>query len=149
MRLAEIMALPVAQIAARDAVLVLWTTQWAVHHALAVMAAWGFQFKTAGTWAKRSKTDRKWQFGTGHILRSAAEFYLIGARGRPSPQAVKDVTNLIVAPVRQHSRKPDELHRNLERMWPTARRLEMFATYDYRPGWSLWGAQVGKYRWDK
>jgi N6-adenosine-specific RNA methylase IME4 len=50
--------------------------------AIALMKAWGFTFKSAGTWAKRSSTGKKWAFGTGYCFRSAAEFYLLGTIGK-------------------------------------------------------------------
>ena len=83
MDLAEIQALPVVDLTALDCVLVLWSTQVHLPHALAVLEAWGFTFKTMGAWAKQSNTGRCWQFGTGYLLRSAAEFFLIGTRGHP------------------------------------------------------------------
>ena len=73
MDLAEIQAIPVADFSAADSVLVLWTTQVHLLHALAVLDGWGFTFKTMGSWAKQSSTGRCWQFGTGVLLRSAAE----------------------------------------------------------------------------
>jgi N6-adenosine-specific RNA methylase IME4 len=41
----------------------------------------------------------------------------------------------------EHSRKPDEIHRRIERLYPDAAKLEMFAR---RPmdGWDVWGNEV-------
>ncbi|HMF27546.1 MAG TPA: MT-A70 family methyltransferase, partial [Candidatus Cybelea sp.] len=94
-------------------------------------------------WAKRSRRDRSWQFGTGYLLRSAAEFFLIGTRGHPR-SAVHNVRNLIVAPVREHSRKPDDLAKNLERMFPDAKKIELFAERK-RKGWATWGKPTGRF----
>jgi hypothetical protein len=53
--LAEIKALPVAQLAAEDAVLFIWMVDWCAAAALEVIAAWGFTHKTAAfTWAKQT-----------------------------------------------------------------------------------------------
>jgi len=135
--------LDVESIADRHAVLVLWATQAQLDHALELMRVWGFRFKTAGAWAKQSRSGRAWQFGTGYLLRSAAEFFLIGTRGHPQ-SAVRNIRNLIVAPVREHSRKPDELAKNLERMYPRARKIELFAETK-RNGWETWGKLTGRY----
>lgn len=137
MTVKEIAALPVARLAAKDCVLVLWATQAQLPDAISVLEDWGFIFKTAGAWAKRSKTGKAWAFGTGYLLRSAAEFFLLGTRGALR-SAVHDVRNLIVAPVREHSRKPEEMYENLERMFPQARKCELFATRR-RAGWTSWG----------
>ncbi len=143
MTIPQIAALPVHQLAGSDCVLWMWATAPMVPQALSVMAAWGFRFVTMGTWAKQSKTGRAWAFGTGYVFRSAAEFYLIGAIGRPE-YASRRERNLIVAPLREHSRKPDEAYEMLERLCPSAWRCELFAR-QRRPGWDAWGNQVEKY----
>lgn len=143
MSLDDIKALPVTDLAAPDAMLVMWATQAQLHHAFAVMDAWGFTYKTARTWAKQSKTGKKWAFGTGYRLRCAAEFYLLGTRGSPE-QAVNNIRNLIVAPVREHSRKPEQLHLDLERMFPTARKCELFGR-ERRAGWDIFGNQADRF----
>src|SRR5215469_11498183 len=135
--------LDVPSIAARDCVFALWATQAQLPDALELMKHYGFRFKTAGAWAKRSRRDRSWQFGTGYLLRSAAEFFLIGTRGHPR-SAVHNVRNLIVAPVREHSRKPDDLAKNLERMFPDAKKIELFAERK-RNGWATWGQPTGRF----
>jgi N6-adenosine-specific RNA methylase IME4 len=135
MDLDVIKALPVADLAAQDAVLVLWSTQVHLLHALGVVDAWGFTFKTLGTWTKQSKTGQRWQFGTGYLLRSAAEPFLIGTRGRPR-QLSRRSRNLIVAPVREHSRKPDAMYELIEATWPGPH-VELFARYP-RDGWCQW-----------
>lgn len=143
MSLDDIKALPVAEIAAPDCLLMMWATAPMLPQALEVMTAWGFAFKTMGAWAKQSKTGRKWAFGTGYILRSASEPFIIGTRGNPKT-ATKSIRNLIVAPVREHSRKPDCARTNLEQMIPTGRRLEMFAR-ESAEGWDAWGNETGKF----
>jgi N6-adenosine-specific RNA methylase IME4 len=144
MGLDAIKSLPVADLAAADCLLWLWATKAQLHHALEVMQWWGFEFKTAGAWAKQSPTGASWAFGTGYVLRSAAEFWLIGTRGRPKPES-RSERNLIVAPVREHSRKPDQAYEMLERMFPAQRRCELFARYS-RPGWHQWGLETQRFR---
>lgn len=143
MDLTDIKALPVAELAAPDSLLFLWAIQALLDQALSVMEDWGFKFKTAGTWAKRSSSGASWAFGTGYILRNAAEFFLIGTRGRPRPESRRE-RNLIVAPIREHSRKPDQAYEMLERMFPSQRRCELFAR-STRPGWDTWGNETGKF----
>lgn len=144
MSLDDIKALPVASVAAPDCLLFMWATAPMLPQALEVMAAWGFTFKTMGAWAKRSSTGAKWAFGTGYILRSASEPFLIGTRGRPKVHT-KSERNLIVAPVREHSRKPDNTRRMLEAMIPHGDRLEMFAR-EAADGWTAWGNETDKFQ---
>lgn len=141
-----IKALPVNQLAAPDCMLVMWAVQPMLDQALDVMRAWGFTYKTAGAWAKQSSTGEKWAFGTGYLLRCAAEFYVVGTLGKPTP-AVRNVRNLIVSPVREHSRKPEQMRDDLDRMFPAARKCELFAR-SARPGWDSWGNEVDKFQED-
>lgn len=152
----QICELPVAQLAARDCFLWLWTTNPHLPEALRVMDAWGFTFKTAGTWVKRTKHG-KLGFGTGYTLRSANEPFLIGSRGRPvttrkvrSAIASGDPDLLIEAGItiesvsREHSRKPDESFAAAELLMPEARRIELFSR-QRRPGWENWGYEADKF----
>jgi N6-adenosine-specific RNA methylase IME4 len=49
--------------------------------------------------------------------------------------------SIIVAPKREHSRKPDEAYELIERMYPDLPKIELFAR-NPREGWSQWGNQV-------
>jgi len=142
MPLADIMALDMTFVGAANCALVMWATAPMLPQALQVMSAWGFKFKTAGAWAKQSSTGTKWAFGTGYIFRSAAEFILVGTRGEPKVRS-RSIRNLIVAPVREHSRKPAETHEMCEALFDGPY-LEMFAR-EPRPGWTVWGNQTNKF----
>ena len=76
MAIENIKALPVAAIAADDALLWLWTTTAHLRVAFDVVHAWGFEYKTLLTWVK----DR---MGTGEWLRGQTEHCLLAARGKP------------------------------------------------------------------
>lgn len=142
MTIDEINKMPITDCAAEDSVLILWATAPMMLLAFETMAAWGFKYKTMGPWAKQSKTGNKWAFGTGYILRSASEFWLIGTRGKPKPLR-HDVRNLIVAPVREHSRKPEEIYHIAETLYEGPR-LELFARQK-REGWDCWGNETDKF----
>jgi N6-adenosine-specific RNA methylase IME4 len=131
-----IKAMPVSELFKPDAAIALWFPQYANHWIPEVLRAWGFEPRTLGTWAKQSSTGRKWFFGQGKILRSAAEYYQIGVRGHP-PVRSRSVRNLIVAPVRGHSVKPEQLYRDMEALYDGPY-VELFARH-YRPGWIGWG----------
>lgn len=139
---AALAALPVSQLAAPDCALFMWATAPMLPDAIALIKAWGFTFKSAGAWAKQSTTGEKWAFGTGYCFRSAAEFYLLGTIGKPMIRS-RSIRNLIVAPVREHSRKPDNLHSDIETLYggPYA---ELFARAP-RPGWDVWGNQTDRF----
>ena len=154
MDLDAIAALPVETLAAPDCLLWLWATNPMLPQALHVMDRWGFTFKTAGTWVKRT-VHGKDAFGTGYVLRSANEPFLIGARGSPrttrstrsvvrSGDATDQIGSVTVeGPLRAHSEKPEEGFAAAEALMPDARRIEVFSRTT-RPGWSAWGNEVGK-----
>lgn len=138
----DLTLLPVRSVAADDCALFMWATFPMLPDAIVLMQAWGFTYKTGGSWAKRSKTDATWAFGTGYIFRSASELLLVGTRGKPD-WLNRSERNLWVAPVRQHSRKPDVVHEMIERLTPGPR-LELFAREE-RPGWTAWGNETAKF----
>ncbi|WP_378952173.1 MT-A70 family methyltransferase [Mesorhizobium sp. ANAO-SY3R2] len=138
----EIKAFPVQDLAAPNCLLWLWATNPMLPQQIETLQAWGFVFKTAGTWIKTTKNGHL-AFGTGYILRGASEPYLIGTRGKPKVTA-KNIRSAFLAPIREHSRKPDQAFSDAEKLMPSARRLELFSRTN-RPGWSSWGDQVGKF----
>ena len=141
--LADIQALPVRELAHPEGcALLVWATAPMLPQAVETVDAWGFDYRTMGAWAKRSKTGNAWAFGTGYVYRSALEPYLFAAIGRPR-QFVRNVRNLIVAPVREHSRKPEDMRAQLEAMFEGPR-CELFAR-ESRPGWDTWGNERTKF----
>lgn len=143
MSIDDIKQLPVADLAGRDCVLALWSTAPHMDQALDVMKAWGFTYKTMGGWAKRSKRDTAWAFGTGYRYRNRMEPWLLGTRGSPG-QLSRSITNLIVAPVREHSRKPDQMRQDLQAAFPGPY-VELFSRSGGDPNWAVWGNEVGKF----
>lgn len=164
MDLAAIKAMPVELLAAPDCLLWLWAVNPQLPQALAVVDAWGFTFKTAGTWLKRT-TRGCIGFGTGYILRSANEPFILATRGKPrihsrsvrsavvtyenAPENIRDEdwplsTITIEDLARGHSRKPEASFRACEELMPDARRLELFSRQN-RAGWSSWGNEAGKF----
>jgi len=147
MSFGDLVRLPVHRLAHPEgASLVMWTTFPMLPQALSLMQAWGFAYSSGGAWGKQSRTGNKIAFGTGYLFRSAAELYLVGTVGRPRigrrPGATS-VRNLILAPTREHSRKPDELYRDIETLFDGPY-LELFARSRHR-GWTSWGNEVGKF----
>jgi N6-adenosine-specific RNA methylase IME4 len=134
-RLDEIKALPVGELFKLDAAIALWLPQYGTHWAEEALWAWGgFTPRSMGTWVKLT-AHGKWFFGQGKVLRSACEFYVIGVRGHP-PVRSHSVRNLIVAPWRGHSVKPDQLHIDIEQLYDGPY-VELFARRHY-PGWAAW-----------
>lgn len=134
-------SLPIGHIAAPDCVLWLWATNPLLDQAFAVMRAWGFQFKTAGHWSKKTVTGKQ-AFGTGYILRCAGEPFLIGTIG--NPRTARNVRSVIEGPQREHSRKPEEAFAAAEQLCPGVNRCEIFSR-QLRSGWDVMGNEVEKF----
>lgn len=140
----QITALPIADFAARDCALLLWATMPCLPEAMAVMSAWGFRYVTvAFTWVKTYRTSGKPVIGLGHYTRGNAELCLLGMRGTVRRKAA-DVSQIIQAPRREHSRKPDEQYDRIMRLFDGPY-LECFARQQW-PGWdTAFSNQAGKF----
>lgn len=134
----EIAAMPVRDIAARDSLLLMWTTAPMLERSLDILPAWGFRYVSQLVWVK----DR---IGTGFWVRNRHEVVLIGKRGKfPCQRPAPFADSVIEGQQREHSRKPDALHRQIGAAWPEARKVELFAREE-RPGWDVWGNETGKF----
>jgi N6-adenosine-specific RNA methylase IME4 len=153
----QVAEMPVCDVAAADAHLFLWTTGPKLPMAFDVMRAWGFRYSGMGfVWIKltRKSGDAQYQLrtlaewsrllhmGLGFTTRKNAEFCLLGRRGRARRLAA-NIHEVIIAPVREHSRKPDEAFERMER-YCSGPRLDLFAR-ESRPGWSSWGNESTKF----
>jgi len=132
----DICARDVASIEADDCVLFLWSTQPMLPQALAVMSAWGFEYKSRCVWAK----DR---LGTGYWFRDKCEILLVGTRGNvPAPAMGDQWPSLIEAPVGEHSAKPEVFAEMIEAYFPNLPKIELNRRGPPRPGWDAWGNEA-------
>lgn len=124
---------------ADDAVLFLWTTNPLLKSAFEVVKAWDFTYKTNLVWVK---TDLQ-RPGSGWYVRGRHELCLICTRGAFTPldeHISPPIGSVVAAPVREHSRKPEELYEIIERLYPGCSYIELFAGGE-REGWQTWGTQ--------
>lgn len=160
----DIQALPVAELGHPEgSALCLWVTDPCLKEGLACMEAWGFTYKTVLlTWAKLNKswtptvigssvaglvtmdeyTPEDFFTGMGYYTRKNPEMCLLGTRGVVQ-RLHRDVRQLIVAPRREHSRKPEQAYERLERLLPGPR-IELFGR-TAREGWDVWGNQTSHF----
>lgn len=141
MQIEEIKTLPVGTLAAPNCALFLWITFPMLQEGWSVMEAWGFTFKTvAFVWIKQNRKSDSLFTGMGYWTRANAELCLLATRGHPKRQA-KDVHQVILSHVKEHSKKPDEARRRIERLMGDVPRIELFAR-QVTPGWDVWGNEV-------
>jgi len=140
MPLAEIKALPVEAMAAKDCVLFLWCVKAMLPEALEVIEAWGFTFKNmAFNWIKQNRNGEGLFMGMGYWTRANSELCLLATRGSPQRMA-PDVHEVIMTPIGAHSEKPEEARRRIERL-VNGPYLELFARKPV-PGWTVCGNEI-------
>lgn len=155
MTLQDIANMPVGEVAARDCVLLLWAVDPMIPQAIDVGRAWGFTYKTTGfIWAKERRVTsrrgeafeepdhKRFPMGTGYWTRANPELCLLFTRGSPK-RLYAGVRKLLIAPRREHSRKPDEQYDRIEQL-VAGPYLELFARAP-RAGWTVWGNQTDKF----
>jgi N6-adenosine-specific RNA methylase IME4 len=143
-------ALPVGDLAAENCVLFMWVCWPTLPDALEVLKAWGFEYKTcAFAWMKADVStidlfpDPKDAYmGMGYWTRSNSEPCLLATRGKPK-RLHADVRQGIIAPRREHSRKPEGVHERIERL-VDGPYCELFGR-QRRKKWDVWGNQTDKF----
>jgi len=141
MSMDELRELPVKELADKDCVLFLWVTFPMLRDAWGLMDAWGFKFKTvAFVWIKLNRKADSLFTGLGFWTRSNAEICLLATKGHPKRQA-RNVHQVIVSHLEEHSKKPDEARQRIEVLMGDVPRIELFAR-QHPPGWDVWGNEV-------
>lgn len=158
MTLSEMAQLPVWRLAAPHCALLMWSTSSHTDQSFRLAHSWGFHFKSkAFCWAKLIKSraefeedeifdhpmsDSHWHMGMGYGTRRNTEDCWLFTRGAPE-RLDAGVRELVVSPLRDHSRKPDEMYEKIQRLY-AGPYLELFAR-NRRAGWSSWGNQTDKF----
>lgn len=140
MTINEIAALPVGELAEKNAHIYLWITNRSLPKGFRLLEEWGFRYITAITWVKPS-------FGLGNYYRGSTEHVLFGVKGSLGLSRRDLGTHFTAKRPRseaggapRHSAKPQEFYEMVESASPGPF-LEIFARAD-RPGWKVWGAEV-------
>ncbi|CAD5195263.1 unnamed protein product [Musa acuminata subsp. malaccensis] len=126
-----------------DGLIFLWVTGRAMELGRECLELWGYQRVEEIIWVKTNQLQRIIRTGrTGHWLNHSKEHCLVGIKGNPEVNRNID-TDVIVAEVRETSRKPDEMYPMLERISPRTRKLELFARiHNTHAGWLSLGNQL-------
>jgi N6-adenosine-specific RNA methylase IME4 len=142
MKLDEISALPVAEVAAPTSHLYLWCPNALLPDGLAVMKAWGFTYKSNLVWHKIRKDGGPDGRGVGFYFRNVTELILFGVRGKSARTLApgRSQVNFLATRKREHSRKPDEQYEIIESC-SAGPFIELFAR-GVRKRWTTWGNQA-------
>ena len=125
--------------AADNALMFMWTSSPHLPEAIELGKAWGFDYSTIGfVWDKVNPN-------VGYYTMSQVELCLIFKKGKiPTPRGSRSVRQFLSEKKREHSRKPAEIRRRIEEMFPTQSKLEMFARTS-TPGWDVMGNETNKF----
>lgn len=140
-----IKSLPVQAVAAKDCVLLLWTTWPKLAEGLEVVDAWGFTYKSGYPWLKLSR-DMLPHMGTGYHARACSEILMIGTKGNPpAPEPSERTEGVLFSRQGRHSAKPESIYERAE--FYDGPYLEMFARpagglMPLRDGWVQIGNEI-------
>lgn len=129
---ADIAALPVAQLATANSHLHLWTTNAFLFEAKTILEAWDFEYKGMVLWVKE-------KLGIGNYWRVSHEFLLLGVRGQ-CPFLDRSQRSWVAADRLSHSTKPEVFRRMIETVSPPPR-LELFGRR-LSQGWVVFGNEI-------
>ena len=134
--LGELKKLEISRIAADSSLLFMWSTNPHLDQAIELGKAWGFAWATvAFVWDKE-------QVNPGFYTMSQCELCLVFKRGKiPGPRGARNIRQLVSEKRNRHSQKPEEVRRRIDAMFPSLRKIELFARSRNR-GWKSWGLEV-------
>lgn len=128
--------IPIYEIAKEDCLLFMWVTNPHLAQGIELGTSWGFEYKTvAFVWDKMVHNP-------GQYTLSYCELCLVFKRGKiPRPRGARNIKQLVRVPRGKHSEKPLEVLKNIEKMFPTQDKIELFARHQPN-GWDVWGLDV-------
>lgn len=129
----ELCAMPIRELAAKDAHLHLWTTNGFLFECPRIFEAWGFEFRSSFVWTKP-------QMGIGNYWRNSHEFLLTAIRGDAKRFNDRSLMSWLECDRGRHSAKPEQVRSFIERASPGPY-LELFARSGAR-NWTVFGNQI-------
>jgi N6-adenosine-specific RNA methylase IME4 len=132
----EIASLPIPRICAPDCILFGWVVSPMMPDCIAAFEQWGFKHSTvAFVWEKQ-------RINPGHYTLSSCELCLVFRRGKiPTPRGARNIRQFLSEKKGAHSAKPHEVRARIVNMFPSQKRVELFARKTF-PGWDVWGNEV-------
>jgi len=134
MTITELCELPVKDIAEDNSVLFLWVTSPLLGECWPIIKAWGYKYKTSFVWDKI-------KHNMGHYNSVRHEFLLICTRGSCLPDIPELIDSVQSIERLEHSQKPEEFRGIIDRLYPTGKRIELFAREEHEK-WEAWGNEV-------
>lgn len=133
----EIMALAptIKDISKENCLLFMWTTSPYMAYSIDVMKEWGFDYKAvAFVWEKE-------RVNMGAYTMGSCEFVIVGKKGKIPKKSVHNIRQFLSEKRTKHSKKPLEIQKRIDTMFPLASKIELFAR-NSADGWDSWGNEI-------
>lgn len=132
----ELKKLDIQSISEDNSLLFLWTSNPHLEQAIDLGRSWGFEYRTvAFVWNKMAHNPGKYTV-------SYCELCLLFKRGKiPTPRGARNIKQLINIPRSKHSEKPALVGQNIHKMFPTQKKIELFARNKFK-NWDVWGLET-------
>ena len=141
MTMDEIKKLPIPDLMDKNCALFMWTTFPYLIEQISLFSHWGLRYRTLGfAWLKTNKKNGFPFFGVGYYAKSNLECCLLGIKGQLKTKT-NSVSQVVIAPRREHSRKPDEIRNKIVELFGDLPRIELFARQKTE-GWDVYGNEV-------
>ena len=135
MTMADLCALPIQNIKAKDCVLYLWATGPKLAEAFQLITAWGFKYSTmAFVWDKKLSNP-------GFYSNSTVEYVLVAKKGKCPTRINSKTKQMLTLNRTTHSKKPEDIQDRIDAQWGPCEKIELFARR-YRPGWDCVGNEL-------
>ena len=136
MTLEELKRMDVESIAEDNALIFMWSCGPILKQSIELIEAWGFSFRTvAFVWNKKIPTPGKYTM-------PMCEYILVGKRGViPKPRGIQNARQHFSIAKGKHSAKPKIFRELIQKMFPTQKKLEMFARIPL-DGWDVFGNEA-------
>lgn len=136
MSIQEICNLPIKNISSENCVLFIWTTAPLLEDVFKVISAWGFKYKAEFIWDKV-------KHNMGHYNSVRHENLLIATKGSYTPENIKLYDSVqVIEKTDKHSEKPIEFLNIIDDIYPSGKRIELFARKKQKENWETWGNEV-------
>ena len=131
----QICDLPIQEYTDKNCLLFLWVRSPMLEDGLLVGKQWGFSFRTiAFVWYKQRTNP-------GHYTMSECEICLVFKKGRIPPKAKHNIRQFLSEKRTTHSKKPNEIRKRIEQMFPNVNKIELFAR-EKTEGWDCIGNEI-------
>jgi len=133
----QLVELPVKNILANDCLMFMWVVSQQLENCIWLAKEWGFKYSgVAFVWHKPNRTL------CGYYTMAQTELCLVFKKGKiPQPRGSRNQVQFLSEKATRHSKKPDEIRNRIAKMFPTQKKIELFARQKTE-GWDVWGNEV-------